>query len=79
LKGLLVKRGVTSPKIHDLVTLNDLCLQSGVIMPIDEDDLSLLTKFAAQTRYLGDDPTPEEAKYAFEVAKAVRKFAKRLF
>jgi HEPN domain-containing protein len=78
LKGLLVKQGVTPPKIHDLVTLNDLCLQAGIIMPIDEDNLSLLTNYAAQTRYPGDDPTPDEAKYAFEVAKAVRKFAKRL-
>jgi hypothetical protein len=44
----------------------------------DEDDLSFLTQYAVQTRYPGDDPTPEEAKRALEIAKAVRKYAKPL-
>jgi hypothetical protein len=58
--------------------LNNLCLQSGLILPIDEDDLSFLTQYAVQTRYPGDDPTPDEAKRALEIARAVRKYAKPL-
>jgi hypothetical protein len=48
LKAILVKYAITPPKIHDLVTLRNLCLRGGVLVPINEDDLSLLTKYAAQ-------------------------------
>jgi HEPN domain-containing protein len=78
LKGLLVLRGQIPPKTHDLVTLYDLCLGQGILVPISTADLQRLSDYAVRSRYPGDDPTPEEARYAFEVAKAVRQFAKRL-
>lgn len=78
LKALLVKYDVSPPRTHDLVVLNSLCASCGVIVPIREEALITLSRYAVQSRYPGDDPTPEEARYAFEVAKAIRKFAKRL-
>lgn len=78
LKGLLVRQGVTPPKIHDLNLLSDLCEQAGIVVPVDEDLLSLLTKAAVTFRYPGEEPTVEEARAALETAKAVRRFARTL-
>jgi HEPN domain-containing protein len=35
-----------------------------------------LTKHAVQTRYPGNQPTPEEAQEALEIAMNVRRFAR---
>lgn len=78
LKGLLVLRAQFPPKTHDLVALYKLCLDQGILVPVNTTDLQRLSDYAVRSRYPGDDPTPEEARYAFEIAKAVRKFAKRL-
>jgi HEPN domain-containing protein len=78
LKGLLVLRGQTPPKIHDLVTLSNECLQAGFIIPVETRILQRLSTYASLARYPGNDPTVEAAKEAFEIAKAVRKYAKPL-
>ena len=39
LKALLVARGQVFPKTHDLAALSDLCSQSGIIVPVDQDSL----------------------------------------
>ena len=77
LKALLVERKRGFPKIHDLLKLLNLCETAGVLVPIDEDALDSLTKFAVVTRYPGNAPSIEQAREALETAKAVRKFARK--
>jgi HEPN domain-containing protein len=76
LKALLVARNQTFPKTHDLAALSDLCTQSGLIVPVDQDALQLLAAYAVQVRYPGEDPIVEEARLALKTAQAVRSFAK---
>jgi len=78
LKAVLVLNRKAFPKTHDLLALSDLCAQAGVIMPIDPDELDRLSAYAVQVRYPGEEPTLEEARHAMEIAKAVRRFARRL-
>ena len=77
LKGILVARNRTFPKVHDLIKLLNLCEKVGVLVPIDEDALDALTKFAVVTRYPGNAPSIEQAKEALVTAKALRKFARK--
>ena len=78
LKALVVKQGVAPIKTHDLVQVASQCLSNGILVPISTKDLQILADYGVRSRYPGDDPTPEEAKEALEIAKAVRKFAKTL-
>ncbi|MBC8446023.1 MAG: HEPN domain-containing protein [Chloroflexi bacterium] len=77
LKALLVFRGHVFPRTHDLLALSDLCTLAGVIVPIAPDELDRLSACAVQVRYPGDEPTLEEARRAMEIAKAVRRFARK--
>ena len=78
LKALLVFRQQSVPKTHDLIALHTFCLQVGIIVPVNTQILQRLSIYSAKARYPGEDPTVDEAKEAFEIAKDVRKFAKRL-
>lgn len=77
LKALLVSRQFYFPKTHDLVFLNRLCEQTGILTGFAAEDLALLTDFAVQARYPGEEPTEEEARRAVEIARSVRAFARR--
>ena len=77
LKALLISRQVDFPRTHDLAALGYLCQKAGIILPIDDDALELLTAYAVETRYPGTQPTVEEAKEAIRLARIVRKFIKR--
>jgi HEPN domain-containing protein len=79
LKALLISRLVDFPRTHDLAALGYLCKQSGIIFPIDDDALELLTAYAVETRYPGTQPTVEEAKEAVKLARIVRRFIKKNF
>jgi hypothetical protein len=63
---------------EDLAALSDLCLQNELIIRVDRDAPERLTVYAVQVRYPGDDPTPDEAREALQIAQAVRRFARRL-
>jgi len=78
LKAILILRKRGFPKTHDLVALSDLCARAGVIVPMDADELDRLSAYAVQVRYPGEEPTLEEARHAMDIAKAVRRFARRL-
>jgi HEPN domain-containing protein len=65
LKGLLVLHSQIPPKTHDLGTLYELCLVQSILVPICTADLQRLSDYAVRSRYPGDAPTPEEARYAF--------------
>jgi len=78
LKAILVSKGEAFAKTHDLLLLSGQCEKVGVWLPVDAKQLSALSEYAVRVRYPGDDPTPEEARHAVEIAKAVRTFARRL-
>jgi HEPN domain-containing protein len=77
LKALLITRQVSFPRTHDLAALGYLCGQAGIILPIDDDALELLTAYAVETRYPGAQPTIEESKEAVKLARIMRRFIKR--
>jgi len=78
LKAMLVARGREFSKIHDLLVLNGECAQAGILLPMPEDQLSILSSYAVRVRYPGDTPTPDEAREALATARAVRRFARKL-
>jgi len=77
-KALLVARGQPFPRTHDVVALSDLCQQHGIIISVGLELLERLAAYAVQVRYPGEDPSVAEAKEALQVARAVRRFARRL-
>jgi HEPN domain-containing protein len=77
LKALLVAKGASFPKTHDLILLDGLCQQSGILVGIEAKQLHALSDYAVRARYPGDDPTPEEAREALEIAKMVRRLGRR--
>ena len=77
LKALLVTRGLTFPRTHDLTALSDLCLQGGIIIPVEQDALDRLAAYAVQVRYPGEDPALDEAREALQVAQVVRRFVRK--
>lgn len=79
LKALLVDRGLIPPRTHDLVALNNQCLYAGIMVPVSTADLQRLSDYAVLSRYPGNDPTVAEAKNALTIAKAIRKFSRKLF
>lgn len=64
---------------HVVETLLDLLEASGVTVPADVDEALVLTQYAVQTRYPGDweSVTPEEARFALEVANRVLAWVER--
>jgi HEPN domain-containing protein len=77
-KALLVDRSLIPPRTHDLVALSNQCVYAGIMVPVSTADLQRLSDYAIQSRYPGNDPTTAEAKDALTIAKAVRKFARKL-
>jgi HEPN domain-containing protein len=76
LKALLILKDVDFPKTHDLLTLNTLCNEKGILTGFDPQQLADLTKFAVQARYPGSQPTSEEAAEMLAIAKSIRRFAR---
>lgn len=77
LKAMLVVGKHEFPKTHDLLLLNDLCSKAGIFLGIDLKDFHTLSDYAVRVRYPGEDPTPDEAREAFAIAKAVRRLARK--
>jgi HEPN domain-containing protein len=77
MKALLISKDAEFPKTHDLLLLNNLCSTNGVFLEIDPKHLNTLTDYAVRTRYPGNDPSAEDAREAIEVAKLVRRFARK--
>jgi HEPN domain-containing protein len=76
LKALLVSRQQAFPRTHDMIALYDLCLRNSLRVPVDPDQLERLAAYAVQVRYPGEDPTPDEARVALQIAQAVRRWAR---
>lgn len=77
MKALLVSKRADFPKTHDLLLLNNLCTSNGIFLEINVKHLNTLTDYAVRTRYPGEDPTPEDAREAIELAKLVRSFSRK--
>jgi HEPN domain-containing protein len=77
LKALLLDREQPFPRTHDVVALRDLCHQNGIIISVELESLERLAAYAVQVRYPGEDPTVEEAKEALQIARVVRRFARK--
>lgn len=76
IKAILVLKENSFPKTHDLTILNKICEKAGVLLGINEDDLDLLSGYAARARYPGAEPTIEDAREAQQTAKTVRQFTR---
>jgi HEPN domain-containing protein len=76
LKALLVSRRQASPWTHDVIALYDLCLRHGLSVPAGPEKLERLAAYAVQVRYPGEDPTPDEAQEAVQIAQEVRRWAR---
>jgi HEPN domain-containing protein len=76
LKAILVSHNIEFPKTHDLLILNTLCVDRGILTGFTKEDLGRLSGFAVHTRYPGNQPTREEAQEALAIANTIRKFAR---
>jgi len=72
LKAVLVSRGKTIAKIHDLSTLARSVVQSGVQLPVAKAELDRLTPYAATMRY-------DELEYAAIDYKSTTKIVEAVF
>ena len=77
LKAILVAQDVEFPKTHDLLILNTLCSNAGILTGFAIEELGRLSGYAVHTRYPGNQPTPEEAKEALEITMQIRRFARK--
>jgi HEPN domain-containing protein len=75
-KAILVSQDIEFPKTHDLLILNTLCTDAGVLTGFTKEGLGRLSGYAVRTRYPGNQPTPDEAQEALEIAITVRRFAR---
>jgi len=76
LKAMLVARDVEFPKTHDLLILDTLCANAGMITGFTKEDLARLSGYAIHSRYPGRQPTPDEARDALAIAMTIRRFAR---
>ena len=75
-KAMLISKGMEFPKTHDLVILNGICNQAGIITGLTKENLGRLSAYAVHTRYPGAQPVPEEGEEALEISGTIRKFAR---
>jgi HEPN domain-containing protein len=76
LKALLIFKGMDFPKTHDLVILDRLCNQSGILTGYSKEKLGRLSAYAVHTRYPGAQPVPEDGEEALEISSMIRKFSR---
>ena len=79
LKAILLAKGVPFPKTHDLLLLNDLCQQAGMIVPVELKDLNILSDYAVRARYPGDEPSADDGYEAVAIARVLRRFVRKIF
>ena len=72
LKALLIDRGVTPPKIHDLAQLHRLLSPVCSEWQWSIDELRLLSRSAIISRYPGEIAELREAQAAHDICKSMR-------
>lgn len=73
LKGQLQEDSLPVPKIHDLRILLDLLLATHPLWAGMRPALGILTIYAVDFRYPGDNADKEEARNAVKLCRSVRK------
>lgn len=79
LKSFFVYKETSLPKIHDLITLLNLCLSKDKTLEILRNELKVLNKYYIETKYPPDMPIDypkKEAKEAINKARFVLKTTK---
>jgi len=81
LKGILEQNKIRPPRVHDLITLNTLCKEINIEVPVSEEDLQFLSSIYIDTRYPPDaglipngEPTKEHSKLAYQIVKNLDKW-----
>jgi HEPN domain-containing protein len=72
MKALLIDRGVTPPRSHDLVALDRLLAPACPEWAWPVEELRLLTRAAVDFRYPGESADQNEASEAFDIATRLR-------
>jgi HEPN domain-containing protein len=77
LKAVLVQRGLAFPKTHALAELLTLVARSGLDLPADVREATLLTPYAVEARYPGvwEEVTAADYQEALRVAQRVVEWA----
>ena len=72
MKAMLIKNGVTPPKIHDLFQLNLLLAQVCKKWSCRPEDLRYLTRASVDFRYPGESADRDEATEALKICSNLR-------
>lgn len=80
LKAFLVSKGITTQKIHDLVTLNNQCLNQNAQFKELEEACNILSPYYLSTRYPDvaqfEEFSEDQTKNVIEQAEKVINFVK---
>ncbi len=71
LKAILQKNKIPFQKIHDLLTLMELCLPVFPELELQKELLAYLNQFSVKFRYPGENAAREQVKYAIKALKIV--------
>jgi HEPN domain-containing protein len=74
LKAWLQESGQIIPRIHNLVELVSLCIESDGLFAVLEEELRGLDSYAVRIRYPGQNANKDEARAAIKISKNVRVF-----
>ncbi len=77
IKAMLASKNVKFLLTHNLSVLNVQCVSAGIKIDVEEKWLALLSAYAVASRYDRERMALEDAKEAQEIAKKVRKFARK--
>jgi len=61
INALFISRQIAFPRTHDLAALGSLCQQYGIILPLSENAMELISAYAVEARYPGTLPSKEDA------------------
>ena len=76
---MLVWKGKSFERTHDLSYLIELCENLGFEFDYIKDKAEIITSYAVDARYPGADKiTLKEAQEAFDIAEIIYKFVKNL-
>ena len=72
MKALLIKFGVTPPRTHHLVILDELLHETDVEWSYPLEKLRVLSLAAVQFRYPGDSATQDDAEFVLGICEEIR-------
>ena len=74
LKSYLALKGIDFPKTHDLILLKNLALKTESDFEFIADLAAVLTPYAVEFRYPGEQATSKDVKMAIAAIKEMRDF-----